>query len=232
MAQHHGALGQGLAAVAGLQAGFGEAFAAHLFEPGAGLRLVEAAFGIAAQVAKQAAGFHRGELVLVAEQDQPGMTRQGVEQAGHHFQVDHRGFVHHQHVQRQRIAGVVTEVPAVRATAEQTVQGGDFAGDFLLDRLGHRQRGDLPADGFGQPRRRLAGGRREADAQRLARRQGRLLQQRQQAHHGGGLAGAGAAGDQAEAAPGGQGAGEFLPVDLALAVDHQRLGEQPLQRLR
>jgi len=55
--------------------------------------------------------------------------------------------------------------------------------------------------------------------------------QRQQAHHGGGLAGAGAAGDQAEAAPGGQGAGEFLPVDLALVVDHRWLGEQPSQRL-
>ena len=157
------------------------------------------------------------------------MARQGSEQAGHHLQVNHRRLVDHQHVQRQRVAGVVTEVTAVRQAAEQAVQGGDLAGDLLAHLIRHRQRGDLGADGFGQPRGGLAGGRGQTDTQRLTGGQCRLLQQRQQAHHRGGLAGAGAAGDQAEAAACGQRAGELLPVGQALAVQHQRLGKQPGQ---
>jgi hypothetical protein len=74
-------------------------------------------------------------------------------------------------------------------------------------------RGDAPlagADGLGEPRRGLAGGRRERDAQLRVERQ----QQRQDLDDGGGLAGAGAAGDDGEAARDGDGGGEALPVRL------------------
>ena len=141
------------------------------------------------------------------------MGRQGVEQARHHFQVDHRRLVHHQYVQPQRVAGVVAELAGVRAAAEQAVQGQHLLGDGRAHRRVHRQRAHLLADGFGEPRRRLAGRRGQADAQRPTVRHRRRLQQRQQAHHGGGLAGAGAAGDQREAATHRQRAGELLPVD-------------------
>src|SRR5690606_25237923 len=53
--------------------------------------------------------FHRGQLVGVAEQDQAGAIGDGFDQLGHQRQVDHRGFVHHHHVEGQRVVGVVAE---------------------------------------------------------------------------------------------------------------------------
>ncbi|MCY1185340.1 hypothetical protein D9M73_261090 [compost metagenome] len=91
--------------------------------------------GAAAQFAEHRAGFHRGQLVLVAEQDQPRAWRQRGEYCGHHFQIDHRRLVHHQQVQRQRVAGVVAELAAVRAATKQAVQRGHFGGNLLADRI-------------------------------------------------------------------------------------------------
>jgi hypothetical protein len=65
--------------------------------------------GAPAQLAEHRAGLDRGQLVLVAEQDQARRRRQGGEHRGHHFQVDHRRFVDHQHVERQRIAGMMAK---------------------------------------------------------------------------------------------------------------------------
>ncbi|KAG1317114.1 hypothetical protein G6F62_013081 [Rhizopus arrhizus] len=59
--------------------------------------------------AEHVAGFHRRQLVGVAKQDQPGATGDRIDQLGHHRQIDHRGFVDHHHVHRQRIVGVVAE---------------------------------------------------------------------------------------------------------------------------
>src|SRR5690606_41634539 len=53
--------------------------------------------------------FHRRQLVGVAEQDQAGAIGDGFDQLGHQRQVDHRGFVHHHHVEGQRVVGVVAE---------------------------------------------------------------------------------------------------------------------------
>jgi hypothetical protein len=86
------------------------------------------ASGAAAQLAEHRAGFDRGELVLVAEQHQARAGRQRGEHGGHHLQVDHRRLIHHQHVHRQRVAGVVAEVAGVRAAAEQAVEGRHLAG--------------------------------------------------------------------------------------------------------
>ncbi|MNE45771.1 hypothetical protein D3C80_1400760 [compost metagenome] len=127
---------------------------------------------------------------------------------------------------------MVAELAAVRPAAEQAVQRGDFSRNRFPRRLAIGQGVELQAlhragDGFVEPRRRLAGGRSQADAQRPAAVQRQALQQRQQAHHGGGLAGAGTAGDDAEGVAGHQRAGELLPVGGRIRL----LREQRIQRL-
>lgn len=123
---------------------------------------------------------------------------------------------------------MMAEVPGAWAAAQQAVNGGDLGRDFVLHALRHFERQHLLADGLGEACGGFAGRRGQANAQRAAGLYGGRLQQRQQAHHGGGLAGAGATGDDAEGTSGGQGAGEFLPVDHTLG---RRLVKQAVQAL-
>jgi hypothetical protein len=129
-----------------------------------------ALLGAPAQLAEHRAGLDRGELVLVAEQHQARAGRQRGQHGGHHLQVDHRRLIHHQHVHRQRVAGVVAEVAGVRAAAEQAVEGRHLDGDrrahgLAVGQAGQVELGDGAGDGFVEPRGGLAGGRRQADAQ-------------------------------------------------------------------
>jgi hypothetical protein len=114
---------------------------------------------------------------------------------------------------------VVAEVAGIRPTAEEAMERGHLHWNRRAHRLAVGQAVQLQlshraSDGFVEPRRGLAGGRGQADAQRTSgiARQREGLQHRQQAHHGGRLAGAGAAGDDGKGAAGGQRAGELLPV--------------------
>ncbi len=215
-AQHHHLLGQRVALlIAGLETTARQRLTTDLLQPCLGRRRVTALLGIPAQVTQYRTGLDRGQLVLVAQQYQARPWRQGIEQVGHHFQVDHRRFVDHQHVQRQRVAGMVAEVPRTRAAAEQAVHGADLGGDMPAHLGADLQALDLLANGFGQTRGRLAGRRGQANAQRPALLHRRRLQQGQQAHHGSGLTRARAAGDDAEAGASGQGTGKLLPVHLA-----------------
>ncbi|MNB99337.1 hypothetical protein D3C75_466160 [compost metagenome] len=141
------------------------------------------------------------------------MGGQGVEQVGHHFQVDHRGLVHHQHIQRQAIARVVPEMTSPGPAAEQAVNGGDVGRNLFPNVLRDLQGPDLLADGFCQTRRGLAGRCGETNAQGHAGLDRRRLEQRQQAHDGGGLAGSRPPRHDAEGAARRQGAGQLLPVD-------------------
>ncbi|CAM5226603.1 hypothetical protein SSTU70S_01869 [Stutzerimonas stutzeri] len=113
---------------------------------------------------------------------------------------------------------------AVAAAAEQAVQGACLVGQRRLDRVTDRQLGLGVADRLGHARRRLAGGRRQADGQPLAA--GLFEQCREQAHHGGGLAGAGAAGNHRQPPAYRLRRGQPLPV-RALLIE----GEQPRQAL-
>ena len=174
-----------------------------------------APLGIPAQVAQHRTGLDRSQLVLVAQQHQARAGWQGVEQVSHHFQVDHRRFIDHQHVQRQRVACMVAKVPRAGAAAEQTVHSADFSGDLITYFGADLQALDLLANRLRQARSSLAGRRGQADAQRPALLHCRPLQQGQQAHHGSGFACAGATGDDAETGTGCQRTGKLLPVHLA-----------------
>ncbi len=55
--------------------------------------------GPGTNIAQHRTRFDRGQLIAIAEEDDPGMRRQGVNQTRHHGQVDHRGLIHHQHIQ-------------------------------------------------------------------------------------------------------------------------------------
>ena len=234
-AQHHGLLRQ-RGGVGGrhrrqLLAGGGR-------DPAHRLRVVGAVLGGAghrlAQVAQHRAGLDRRELVAVAQQHQARAGRQGGEQAGHHLQVHHRGFVDEEHVDLQRLGRVVHEAACAGPRAQQRVQragrpqprcpAGQPQAVAVL-RLQVLQRG---ADRLPQPRRGLAGGRGQCHAQGLRPGMQRL-QQHQQPGRGVGLAGARAARDDAERRAQRHGAGHALPVDLGAvgcgAVGHT---EQPV----
>ncbi len=147
------------------------------------------------------AGLDRRQLVAVAEQDQPRTVGYGFHQLAHQRQVDHRRFIDHDHVERQRVVGIVAKARAVRNGAEQAVQ----CARRVRQRLAQR---GIDAVDIGKPCRRGAqafghalGGAAGRGGQRdpRHRRSGCLRlgeQQQQHARDGGGLAGAGAAGHQ------------------------------------
>src|SRR3546814_16252854 len=77
--------------------------------------------------------------VGVAEEDRAGAVGDGFDQLGHQREVDHRGFVDHDHVERQRVVGVVPEPGAVGGGGEEEVQGG--AGGGEVDGRGREEGG-------------------------------------------------------------------------------------------
>src|SRR5690606_1932541 len=112
----------------------------------------------------------------------------------------HGGFVHHHHVEREGVVGVVAEAGAVGDGAEQAVQGGAGGGQVgaqgRVD-AGIHQRLHGVAHALGHALGGAAGGGGQGDARRGGAGLQRLgHQQHQHAGDGGGLAGAGAAGDQ------------------------------------
>ena len=123
----------------------------------------------------------------------------------------------------------MAEMAAVRQAAEQPMQRADLGRNRIAHRVINRQHTDLPPDRLGKPRGGLAGRCRQADTQRLAGLNRRRLQQRQQPHHSGGLAGTGAAGNDAETPARRQRTGDALPVRVLLTAGKQ--GVQPLRQI-
>ena len=65
-----------------------------------------------------------GKLVLVSQQDNAGVVGYGFDQAGRQRQVEHRRFIDDQGIDRQPVAGVVTEAAAGGHHAEKPVDDG------------------------------------------------------------------------------------------------------------
>ena len=170
------------------------------------------------QLTQNGTRLHRRQLVLVPQQDETRPGWQRMHHLRHHLQVDHRGLVDHQHIQRQRIARVMPEMPRTGPAAQQPVQRRHGPRNGRPDplALGHvleRQPVNGAADRAAQPCRRLAGGRRQPDAQELPLPgQRQPLQQGQQPDHRRRLACTRPPGDQPEAPPCRQCTGNPLPV--------------------
>ncbi len=176
-------------------------------------------------VGQHGAGLHRGELVGIADQHQPSVRTNGLQQPGHHGQRHHRHLVDHDHVVRQPVAGVVTEPTAgAGQPAEQPVQGdgaqlGD-SGSVLRRQLtpGLRKR-------LGQPGRRLAGWCRQGDPWLPT---GLVGQHRQHLGNRGGLPGAGPAGQHGHPLMRADLGGP--PLQVFLLRTQTTSVEQPIQR--
>ena len=162
------------------------------------------------------AGFDRGQLVGIAQQDQLRAIGNGLRELAHQRQVDHRGLVHHHDVERQRVVGVVAEARRVRNGAEQAMQGAGLRGQGIQPRGLDAVRGHLRNRATQAVRHAVggaAGGRGEGDAQCRLLRCVRLRDAHgEQLRNGGGLAGAGAAGDQQQRATQGECGGAGLVV--------------------
>ena len=79
--------------------------------------------GRLAEVVQHAARVNRGQLVLISDQDQAGFRLQCRQEPGHEGEADHAGFVHHQHIRRQGVGGVVAETNRIGYGAQQAVDG-------------------------------------------------------------------------------------------------------------
>ena len=143
-----------------------------------------------ADVGQHRAGFDRGELVRVAEQDQPGFGSEGPHQPRHQRQRHHRTFIDDHEVEGERIPGVVFRPVRQWRGTDQPVDG---RGGKLLNPAAYRfGRADFEAvlaQRLAEAGLRLAG----RGAQRDPEFGGAGEFQREQRRDHRGLAGAGAA---------------------------------------
>ena len=155
------------------------------------------------EVGEHRAGVDRGELVGVADQHQPGVRADRLEQPRHHRQRHHRGLVDDHDVVGQPVGRVVPEAGrGCRAASRAAGAASSPSGRAAARAVG------LLAHRLLQPGGGLAGRRGQRDPQARAGSQ----QQLQQPRDGVRLAGAGPAGDDAGPAGGGDRGGEPLPV--------------------
>ena len=64
---------------------------------------------------------HRGQLVFIAEQHHAAAARHRTQQVQQQRNVQHRRFVHHQNIQRQRLFGIKLRQHLRRTQFQQTV---------------------------------------------------------------------------------------------------------------
>ena len=86
--------------------------------------------GPLAQLTEYCACIYRGQLVLVAQQDELGVGGQGIEHRCHQVDGHDGGFVDHQNIYQQRVITVVAESAGIGPAAQQPVQGGDPGGNI------------------------------------------------------------------------------------------------------
>ncbi len=129
------------------------------------------------EIGEHAAGTNGGQLVHVADENQPGGGRKRLQQTVRQRQVHHGELIHDDQVGIQRLPGMAMKGSIMRLELQQSVKSLGF-----------------PPGGLGQPARRPPGRGRQPDA---------LLPVLQEAHQGideGRLAGARAAGDDQQLA--------------------------------
>ena len=165
-----------------------------------------------ADIREHRARLDRGKLRRIPEQNEPGVAGKGGEHSRHEGQVHHGALVQDEGVDRPPIPGL---------PVKPSVHGGRVR---LVPRQG-RQAGDqrpvAAADRLLEPRRRLAGRRREDNPLRGG--EPKLDEKGDDRGRDGGLAGAGAAGDDAEPTAGG-GAHRHHG-----AIARVRAGEEPVE---
>ncbi len=175
-------------------------------------------FGGTHDVAEHGPDLDAGELVGIADENQPALVRHGLEQPRRQRQREHRRLVDDEEVEVQRIAGVVAEPSAmIGSRSEQAVhrhgpqlrqarRGGGVEFTVCQRTLGRR------GNRLGEPARRLPGRCGETDAHLLPA--GDFGGE--QTGNGMGLPGARAAGDHGQRRSGGDAGGHVLLVVLAI----------------
>jgi hypothetical protein len=79
--------------------------------------------GIGAQLREHRTRFDGGQLVLVTQENDARVLRYGFDEVHRQCEIEHRGFVDDQDVDRKLIGGVVAKL-AVDCAAEQAMDGG------------------------------------------------------------------------------------------------------------
>jgi hypothetical protein len=116
------------------------------------------------EVREHRPGFDGAQLVFVAEQDQASVVGQRLDELGGKSEVQHRGLVYDHQIIGQGVLAVMAERDPARPVAEQPVHGVGLGRQPRFDLRGHRQPGQLVAQGSLQARGRLAGRGRERHA--------------------------------------------------------------------
>ena len=208
-------------AAAGVDRGWADGFGGQGTKFGEPIATALAQAGVGAEFGEDGAGFDGGQLVLVTQEDDARAARHCLEQLGCQSQVQHRGLIDDQRIDRQRMAGMVAEFARGRCRAQQSVEGEGLVGQPSLE-LGRQVRRAL-TDGIGHARGRLArgGGQGDAASGVLFQEAGQQVYQRRR------LARARAAADDGQAAQQRHGHGNLLPVDRLVVRGEQLTQARP-----
>ena len=149
-----------------------------------------------AEISEDVPGIDRGQLIAVSQEDQAGAGRHGEEELRHGGEIDHRGLVHDHQIQGEGTFFVITGSRRIGTRPEQPMQRDGLE---LLQLLRSGNGVKRAPQGFGEPRRRLARGSGHRHAEDCPSPEGLLMRDGEERGRGARLAGARAAGDDAQA---------------------------------
>ena len=176
--------------------------------------------GPSPDIAEHRPRLHRGQLVAIAQQDQPGIPGQRLHQPGHQGEVDHGGLVDEQDIEFEGVVGAVTKtIGRPSAAPEAAVNRGGRGGHAGLHGVGTIQGLKTPLHRALEMGGRLARGRHHLNpGRRFAPGQGLLDQERDDIDHRKGLARARPPGDHEEARAEGSLGGLALKIRSRLGL--------------
>ena len=100
-------------------------------KPGNRLGQIVAFRCLCTELAQDGTCLHRGELVFIPQEHQACGVWQCPHSSSHHLQVNHRGLINHQEVDRQLLVLPIAKGPTVKTCAQQSVHRGYLGGDAL-----------------------------------------------------------------------------------------------------